>query len=68
MKKTFFAVLLVVAALGARVNAIPSASGTTTLVVQLGDSAPGISGAQFSTIGVPAVNNSMHLAFRAVVT
>jgi len=45
----------------------PTASGTTT-VLQQGDAAPGIAGAKFLTSGVPAVNNSMLVAFQATVT
>jgi len=44
------------------------AGDDSTLVVQKNDLATGITGAKFVSTGVPAVNNSTHVAFQAVVT
>lgn len=40
----------------------------TTSVLQEGDAAPGLSGAIFKSVRVPAINNSLHVAFHATVT
>jgi hypothetical protein len=48
-------------------DAAPVESGTSAVLLR-GDAAPGITGAIFATTGVPAMNDSLHMAFQAVVT
>lgn len=45
----------------------PLATGTAAIVKQQ-DSASGIEGGKFFSIGVPALNNALHTAFQATVT
>ena len=40
----------------------------TSVVVSVGDPAPGIMGAKFSVLGIPAMNDVDHAAFQAFVT
>ena len=67
MKKTISALLLAVLSLTGGAGQALHAQGTAA-VVQQGDTAPGIDQTIFTASGLPAVNNSMRVAFRGTIT